>query len=159
MRAICLVTLLTPAALACPLPEVPLTAGEGDLSRTLAVLEVLVVASKNDAANPDPGRELASLEAATVPATVVALAKRLRLLDCAALTGEARDAHEYAAITEEARTLVGKLANGEPPKPQPAAPPPPPPPPPPHAPLPPPVFGDRPSSPSLPYYSKRSARQ
>jgi hypothetical protein len=113
------VILLTPAIFACPLPEVPLSAGEGELSQTLAVLEVLVIAGKNDAGSADPGRELASLEPATVPAEVVALARRLRQLDCAALAGEAPAAKEYAAVTEQARKLVTTLS--EPPKPRPPA--------------------------------------
>src|SRR5438132_5549493 len=109
MRAFLVVILLTRAASACPLPELALTVGDADLSRTLAVLEVLVVASKNDAANPSPGRELASLEEAVVPAQVLALAQRLRRLDCAALDGESAAAKDYAAITGEARALITRL--------------------------------------------------
>jgi hypothetical protein len=163
MRAIVWVTLLTSSVTACPLPELPLTAGDGELPRTLAVLEVLIVGASNDARNDALGRELESLEPATVPATVVAMAKRLRLLDCAALDGQPPPPSEYASITEEARTLVTKLSNEEPPKPPPPAPPPPraapPPPPPPPPPLPPPVLRPPPSLAPLPYYSKRSARQ
>ena len=166
MRAMVVATLLMGTAFgdSCALPELALpTSADADLSRTMEVLGLLVVASKNDAARAasDPsslGLELASLSGDNprpIAAGILPLLSQLRRLDCAALDGRLPPPQAFAALTDEAGKWISKLSNAPTevaaPPPRPMVLPPPPPP------LPPPLFAPPPPRP-IAVDRSRSAR-